>query len=48
MSHSQTVQTRRRKQKAKKEVSRLAKEAQRLGKQKAKTGGADAAKEPAA
>lgn len=48
MSHSQTVQTRRKKQKAKKEVSRLAKEAQRVGKQKAKATGADAAKKPAA
>ena len=48
MSHSQTVQTRRRKQKAKKEVSRLAKAAEKLGKQNAKTPGADGAKKPAA
>jgi hypothetical protein len=44
VSHSQTVQTRRKMQKAKKDAARIAKLAKRLQKQAAKTAGAGAVK----
>ena len=44
MSHSKMLHSRRRKQKAKKDLARAAKRAKKLRKQNAKTTGADAAK----
>ena len=46
MNHSQTVQTRRRKQKAKKDLAVMAKRAKKLRKQTAKAAGAGAPKSP--
>ena len=45
MTHSQTLTTRRRKQKAKKHLARLAKQAEKLRKQNVKTVSADTPKE---
>ena len=46
MSHSQLVQTRRRKQRVRKDLAGAAKRAKKLSKQNAKKAGADAPKSP--